>query len=242
MKRMLTIGLVVILSLSLSSALIAQEEEKEKRRPKEGYGGLMLGGLYMELGEMNSSFNRNNLASLKEENFTIGGFGYGIIGEKIVIGGEGSGFWQAVESEELKVKLRGGEILFDLGYVLFGGEDWKFFPMVGVGVGIYQLKFIPAMVTPTFDQLLSNPRQYAELNLNSFVMRVSFAVDKFIKVGKARRGKGERGMLVGLRIGYSWMPRSTGWKMREIDVLNSPKTSFGGYFFNIVIGGGGKGK
>ena len=240
MKRLLIIGMVLMLSFSLSSPLIAEDKEKEERRPKEGYGGLILGGLYMDLGEMNSAFNRNNLASLKEESFTIGGFGYGVIGEKIIIGGEGGGFWQAVESSELKVKLRGGEVLFDLGYVLLQGEDWKLFPLMGVGVGIYQLKFIPAIATPTFDQLLADPRQYASLELYSFMMKVSLGFDRFVKVGKSRRNEAEKGLLVGLRLGYSWMPRSTGWKMREMDVLNSPKTSFGGYFFNIVIGGGGR--
>jgi len=240
MKRGLIISLVLILSFSLSTALIAGEEEKEERSPKEGYGGIILGGLYMDMGELNRSFTRNNLTSLKEENFTIGGFGYGVIGEKLIIGGEGGGFWQAVESRELKAKLRGGEALFDLGYVVFRGEDWKLYPLMGVGFGIYQLKFIPALATPTFDQLLANPRQYASLELYSFVMKVSLGVDKFIKVGKSRRQEGEKGLLVGLRLGYSWMPRSTGWKMRQMEILNSPKTSFGGCFFNIIIGGGGK--
>jgi len=240
MKRWLIMSLVLILSFSLSTALIAGEEEKEEWSPKEGYGGVILGGLYMDLAELNSSFNRNNLASIKEENFTIGGFGYGVIGEKLIIGGEGGGFWQAMESKELKAKLYGVEALFDLGYVALRGEDWKLYPLMGVGFGIYQLKFIPALATPTFDQLLANPKQYASLRLRSFIMKVSLGIDRFIKVGKSRNQGSEKGMLVGLRLGYSWMPRSTGWKMRQMEILNSPKTSFGGYFFNIVIGGGGR--
>lgn len=241
MNRLLSICLILLLSFSLSSALIAEEEEKEKRGPKEGYGGLMLGGLYTDMAELNSAFSRHNITNLNDTNFTIGGFGYGLIAEKVVIGGEVGGFWQSVDSEQLKAKLTGVEALFDIGYVVLKWQDMKIFPLVGAGFGVYQLKFTPAIITPTFDQLLDDARQYSSIRLQSLVMKISLGVDKFIKVGKTRSNGAERGLLLGVRLGYSWMPRSSDWKMRQIEILNSPRTSFGGYFFNIVIGGGGKG-
>jgi hypothetical protein len=204
----------------------------------EGAGGFLLGGNFFDFDNLSRDFRLNGYPRVDNTNFFLGGMGYAVINNKVIIGGEGGGFWQSVGNSFAKVNLSGGYGFFDLGYVIHSERNFRIFPVLGIGGGGISLKIFPAQRTPTFEDILNDPYRKAEFTTSNFAMHFSLGMD--IKVASKEKRFRSKGLLLGARFGYVWIPGDSDWQMDGMEVFAGPKTNFEGFYIHFLIGGFGE--
>lgn len=207
---------------------------------KGGAGGFMFGADRVDFGGLNDKLKAKGFEELEAGNFLFGGGGYGIVGGKLLLGGEGAGFSQDISSDTLKASVGGGYGFFDLGYVVYSRGGLRIFPFLGIGGGGVNIRIVEKGIVPTFDEVLDDPGRELVLSTGSILFQVALGVDYFISVGEDEKGKG--GLLFGLRAGYTFAPSRADWKMRDRDVLGGPDVRLTGPYVCLIFGGGGMGK
>ncbi|MDZ7262335.1 MAG: hypothetical protein ONB05_09560, partial [candidate division KSB1 bacterium] len=213
MKSKIAVTILVVMTF-VPTTLIYSDEGMKKGG---GAGGFEFGLNRFDSGELSTKLQAKGFEALEKNNFSLGGSGYGIIGEKILLGGGGYGFQQDVFSDTLKASVSAGYGVFNVGYVVFSKKGLRLFPMIGIGGGGVNLKIVERGVIPTFDEVLDNPRREANVSTGSFLVQFAVGMDYFLKLGEDEKGAG--GLLFGIRAGYTFAPTKADWKMEDMDVL-----------------------
>lgn len=174
---------------------------------------------------------------LDEGLITVGGGGYTIYRNWII---GGYGFFRSGDQQSLAVgtapntmeynyKLRGGGAYFNLGYVLFSGSSWLFFPQLGIGVeNLSLLKNLDEGVDFAVQQNLSTKYKW-----QSPMLEIALAFD-FFPLGNSRTK-------FGLRAGYQLsLEQDNEWQHAGGNFNNPdlPLNNLDGFFVNLVIGSG----
>ena len=205
-----------------------------------GGGGFMFGLNRFDLTKLSTKLEAKGFEALEKNSFSFGGGGYGIIREKILLGGEGHGSQQNIFSDTLKASIGAGYGFFDVGYVVFSKSSFKLFPMIGLGGGSINLNITERGVTPTFDEILENPGREVNISTGGILLQLGVGMDYFLKLGEDEEGEG--GLLFGIRAGYTYAPTKADWKMEDMDILGGPDAGVTGPYVHLVVGGGGFGK
>ncbi len=235
MKLVLVISIGIL--LILSSLSLAQEKATKSGG---GRGYCMMGWSTLDLDELNVRLKSKGYTEFSNNFFSIGGGGHGII-NKLIIGGQGGTLIGGEETVNLnggtlKTSVIGGYGLFDVGYLVYSKKGLNVYPMLGMGGG--GLTFtIKEISTPSFEDLLENPKRKVELIYGGFLVNVSLGVDYLIKFAEDEKGTG--GLIVGFKAGYMLAPFTHDWKMDENDVTGGPDIGFNGPYVKIMFGGGG---
>ncbi|RKY72288.1 MAG: hypothetical protein DRQ24_05355 [Candidatus Latescibacterota bacterium] len=235
-RTAVTIVVLVALSFIVPTSVYSNQEAIKGG----GGGGFMLGLNRFDLAELSTKLQAKGFDAVKENNVSFGGGGYGIIGEKVLLGGEGHGCQQDVLSDTLKASVSGGYGFFNVGYVVLSERGFRLFPMLGLGGGGISLRIVKRAVTPTFDEILDSPDREINISTGGILLQFGVGVDYLLKLGKDDEGEG--GLLFGIRAGYTYTPTKADWKMEDMDVLGGPDVTVTGPYVHFIIGGGGFGK
>jgi len=237
-KIALTMGAVVIFSVFLCAIAQAQETTV---RDKEGGGRgyFMFGGNIIDIKRLNSKLESKGYSKLSDNFISFGGGGHGII-RKVIIGGEGHGFTgRETTSGNYKTSIGAGYGFFNVGYLIYKTGAINIYPILGLGGGGIGVKIIEKG-TPSFDEVLDNPKRSAELSTGGFLLNLALGTDCLLKLGGDEKGGG--GLVFGLRIGYTFAPIKGDWEMDGIDISGGPDIGITGPYIHLMIGGGGFGK
>ena len=90
--------------------------------------------------------------------------------------------------------------------------------------------------TPSFDEVLDNPKRSAELSIGGFLLNLALGTDYLLKLGEDEKGGG--GLVFGLRIGYTFAPIKSDWEMDGMDISGGPDLGITGPYIRLTIGGG----
>jgi hypothetical protein len=161
---------------------------------------------------------------------SIGGGGHGVI-NKIIIGGEGCGFLKKRGvTDDYKLSISGGCGFFDIGYMIYSSDKLNIYPTLGLGGGGLNFKIVQRGVSPSFDDVLGDPKKGVFLSTTrGFLLKLGLGTEYLLKLW------GEGGLSIGLRMGYTFGSFKD-WDMCGIDISGGPKTGFTGPFISLVIG------
>ena len=108
--------LVIALSILIASIVITTACHAEPATKDSGGGGFQFGVNLLDVEELNTRLTKKGFEALDDVMFSFGGTGYKLIKERILLGGEGAGFFQAVSRGTQTATFGGGYGFFDLGY------------------------------------------------------------------------------------------------------------------------------
>ena len=195
-------------------------------------GGLLL-GLKSYDTENYQFFMPDDAAILDNGLVTLGGDGY-IIFKNWLIGG--SGFYRSGDSQNLSVdgqayhyKIKGGSGYFNLGYVLFHGSSWIFFPQASFGIESLSLvKTLDESIDFTVQDNFS-----ARYTYNTPMLEIAFGFD-FFPLGTSMTKFGIRaGYQLSLEQNNEWQHAGGNFSGPDL-----PENNLNGFFVDLVIGGG----
>jgi len=221
----LTIASFLLAALPLSASSVSG-----------GCGAFMIGFDMPNLGNLNDKLEANGYGSFDNKFLATGGFGYAAI-KSVILGGEGAGESQIIKNDSLKAKLSAGYGLFDIGYVVFSSPVALIFPVVGIGGGGIDLTLWRTDMSLQFDSILANPGITTVLNTGGLILKGEFDFLFFPPLGKG--SSQPNGIMLGVRVGYMYMPQKASWKFEDIDVSDGPDSRLNGLYIHFMIGMGG---
>ena len=235
---------MLILSLTFNSiSLVAQEETEEKTKKTKEFGGMgffHFGYNQVDLNSLNSLLSNNGYTKFPTNYLSFGGGGWAVI-RNFVIGGQGHGLsGGTVTGAAYSSEIEMGYGFFDLGYMVVSGKNLKVYPVLGLGGGGVTVRINEIGTTPTFDDVLKDPKRSVELSSNGFLTKLEVNFDYILNNTGSNEGNG--GFILGLTIGYTYSPSNNGWEMNERDISGGPVTGVNGFYARLKIGGGGFGK
>jgi len=168
---------------------------------------------------------------------SLGGGGYGIVGRRVLLGGEGHGLIRPAQSfQGRNVSVGGGYGLATLGYLAVARSHLRVYPQVGVGAGGFTVDIGSTGEATEFDEVLDDPNRRAELSRGSLL--VSLALNATYELFSAPDEAG--GLRIGVQAGYLFAPFSSEWQLDNNPLDDGPDTTgFDGPFVRLLIGGGG---
>ncbi|MFW6180862.1 MAG: hypothetical protein ACOC8N_03870 [Spirochaetota bacterium] len=200
----------------------------------------MFGMHWLQISELNDELRANGLATFSSLHYTYGGGGYGVIGSRFIVGGEGHGFSQEASTGTYVQRLSGGFGFFNLGYILL--EQWGFrvFPLAGIGGGGLTLR-ISQIANHTWDDIM-DPTSFEEVQVSTggFLAHLGAGLDYRLRLGEHEEGEG--GLLLGVRAGYTVPFSRADWSMGSQNVIGGPNIGVEGLYLRFVIGGWGREK
>ncbi|MFQ5868629.1 MAG: hypothetical protein ACE5JC_01880 [Candidatus Zixiibacteriota bacterium] len=230
---------VVLMSLFLVS--VAQGQETTPKAWKGEFRGyLMIGWSPIDIDDFNDRLGSKGYSKHSDDFLSIGGGAHVII-KRIVLGGEGHAL--VVGNEEaiipagtFKTSLSGIYGFLNVGYLTYRQGDLHVYPLIGLGGGSMNLKIGNA----EFDEVLDNPRGNARLSSLGFLINLAVGADYFVELGESE--KGNAGLVLGLRAGYTIAPTEGQWEAEGIQVSGGPDVGITGPYIRLMIGGGVIGK
>lgn len=88
----------------------------------------------------------------------------------------------------------------------------------------------------TFKDVLNDPGRSARLSTSGFLLNLGLGAEKFIGLGSG--GRGEGGLVIGVRAGYTFAPVKGGWELEKMEIAGGPGTAFAGPYTRLIIGAG----
>lgn len=209
---------------------------------REARGYVTIGAGSLDLNDLNTQLTLSGYPTFPENRLTIGAGGHGVHGRWIV-GAEAQAFVgrtkdATVRTQSLEVALNGGYAMANVGYLAFKRGDLHAYPLVGIGGGAAQLE-ISKRASPSFDEVLADPGRRATLRTGGLVMQVGIGVDQLMVLG-SRGTSAQRGLVLGVRVGYVFMPVQSDWRLDSTRIAAGPDMGLSGAYIRFVIGGGGK--
>ncbi len=160
------------------------------------------------------------------ENFVIGGGGQGLIGEELIHQGQ-------------ITRIGGGMGFFHFGYDFVHKETLKVYPLIGIGGGGFTMEFSTLGQQSKSEVLQKNTDgSYLQSNISfgSVMLDLGVGLDFFPESGTDSSPR------LGIRLGYQFAPSHGDFRYGGGRITGADLYSLSGYYFRIIIGGGGFGK
>jgi hypothetical protein len=239
-KMIATLTILMIVSILFTNISQAQEIAPiAKESGAVGYS--MFGRSIIDIKDLNAKLESKGYSEIPDNFFSVGGGGHGIINNRFIIGGEGHSL--------LGGKATSGNYtssiyviygFFDLGYVVYSINDFRVYPLLGIGGGVMNLKITERLTSLSIDDVLDNPLRGVEISTGGLLLDLALGMDYLLKFGGDEKGRG--GMILGLRAGYTISPFKGSWKMDEIEISGAPEIGITGPYIRLMLGGGAIGK
>jgi hypothetical protein len=230
-KTIYSLTIVIVMSLFFTDV-------SQGQGIKGGMGYFMFGGSTIDIEALNSRLEDKGYSKISPSFISLGGGGHGIIG-RWIMGGEGCGLiGREVTSKGYKTSIEAGYGFFSLGYIVYSKEALRVYPLLGLGGGRMSLNIVEKGTSPSFDEVLDNPKRGIELSTGGFLLNLALGTDYLL--GLTRDEEGEGGLIFGLRGGYIFAPLKDEWEMDGVDI-SGPDVGITGSYIRLMIGGGGFG-
>jgi len=234
MKKMITICLLAI--ISIMSAQEADVKKSSERR--EGFGGFGVGTIYQNMDNLNQRLTANGYQKIDSYFTTIGGGGYGYIGNKILIGGSGfGGVGNVSESDSAQAEVSIGGGFFEMGYIAYEDSRFRIWPMLGIGGTGTSISINPKNTTPDFDELLQDPKRSVNFASGSLGLKAAINADAVFTI---KKDDGKTTIGASLQGGMIYEASNNLWTMGNgSEVFNGPNMPREKFFLtlNIYFGG-----
>jgi len=196
-------------------------------------GSFELGQHSIDLSDVNTELSRNGAGQFDDMNTTIGGSGYIILNRRLLLGGEGAGFWQSASGTDAKAKIEGGYGFFDVGLVPVHTQNLLIYPILGIGGGGAKLRF---RSRTGYSYVFGDEVLYEdeEPGFGAFAMNFSLGAEYRFELFKSRRHVG--GLSLSMRTGYVWLPFESDWRVYDFEIFGSPPATFAGPHAKLGIG------
>jgi hypothetical protein len=196
-------------------------------------GSFEIGPQNIDLTGVNGELAKNGAGSFSDMSTTIGGSGYMLFNNRLLIGGEGAGFWQNASGPDAKAKIMGGYGFVDVGVVPVPTRNLLIYPMIGIGGGGAKVRFHSKEY---YDFLFGDEVFYEceEPSFGAFAMNFALGTDVRIKLMESRYSDG--GLSLSMKAGYIWLPMDTEWEVDGFDIFGSPEATFAGPYVKFGIG------
>jgi len=242
MRKMRSVTILVSLSTILtllSFQLVFGQDKTSSSKVVGGMGYFMMGIGSLDIGDLNTRLETAGFSTFSEKFVSFGGGGHSINGN-LIMGGEGHGMSVGEVSEgDYTTSLGAGYGFFDIGYAIYSTDALYVYPMLGIGGGGMSIRIVEKGTSPSFNDVLENPKRGVEVSTGGFLLNLSLGTDYVFAMEKDETGRG--GLAIGLRVGYIFTPRKGDWAMDETKLSGSPETVITGPYVRIVLGGGGFG-
>ena len=234
--------LASILFLSLGALVTVQAQTPEDEAPsteppkkEEGAGFFSIGTQFTDLGSLNNRLAEAGYPTFTSEMLSLGGGGYGVVANRLLLGGEGHALTTTDGTFQGRtVSVGGGYGLFTLGYLFRPTSNLRAFPLAGVGGGGLQLEIESTGDPNNFDEILNNPNRSATVGRASLLVSLGGGIEyQFGPPGKSG------GVRLGLRAGYVISALNSDWQLDENSLSGGPDATMQGPFIRLTIGGGG---
>jgi hypothetical protein len=227
---------ILITCLFLFSVTFTEAQEKQKKKFYGGTGYFMTGWQGMNFDNLNAAFKDAGYPTLSNGLYTIGGGGHSFV-NRFILGGEG----QAVIggnalNQDYTVNSSGGYGFFDFGYVVVQKGGLLFYPMVGIGGGGISYTLKENRGPYDFPDLMEDPNAELSAGTGGMLFNGQVGLDYQFNHSKSETERG--GLMIGIRAGYNYCTSSS-WDIHGTNITNHPSTVFRGFFFKVIIGGGG---
>jgi hypothetical protein len=123
---------------------------------------------------------------------------------------------------------------------VYSTEDLRVYPLLGLGGGGMSLNIVERGTSPSFDEVLDDPKRDVELSTGGFLLNLALGTDYLLKLGGDE--KEESCFIFGLRTGYIFAPIKGNWEMDGVDISGGPDVGITGPYIRLMIGGGGFGR
>jgi hypothetical protein len=207
----------------------------------EGYGAFSTGLNLIDAGDLNRSVKIHNM-EFGDQQWALGGLGFGIVGPGIILGGEGYGFSQEASGDTMTGTLSGGYGFFNVGYELLRKKDFFAYPFVGIGGGGYTLKLVQDLREHDAQTLINQANKMVELERGAFLLELGLGAGYLIDMSgynKKQESAERGGFFIGFRTGYIFDPASPSWTFAGSKVRNGPDLTSNTFFVTLQFGGGG---
>lgn len=214
----------------------SQQSQHPTRRSVAAY--LLTGGSILDVNDLNGAMGARSYEAFSDRFFSLGG-GLHLVLNQAVIAGEAHALLTeqgSVTNGTYTATLSGAYGALGAGYLVYEGEAFDLYPLIGVGWGRTVLEFVERGA-PTFDEILDTPARGARLRSSSPVVSFTLAGDYVFEAGRGTR----KGFLIGLRAGYAYAPVQGDWSLGDVDIPAGAAMTVTGPFVRVLIGVGGRG-
>lgn len=235
--------LVGVLLVSLTMAVMAEEEEDEGegiskfiKRERINAAYVMFGGTNLDFSKLNSYFGRNQLPVLNEGYLSFGLGGH-VIFSKWILGLEVVRTIRDTPSI-INTYSTSGEAKYtvlNFGYLLKSDNGLMYYPYIGFGIGAVKVTITKGDID-SFDDI-THFQSINTVQRSSFLINAGFALDYFHKY--VQKTKGKNNLVLGIRAGYMFAPGMGKWKINYFHVPDGPSTGVSGPYIFLTVGLGG---
>lgn len=207
----------------------------------EGYGAFSTGLNLIDAGGLNRSAAFHKM-EFRDQQWALGGLGFGVVGPGVILGGEGYGFSQETSSDTMTGTISGGYGFFNVGYQILRSRDFFAYPFLGIGGGGYTLRLVHDTDERDAETLIKKADRMVEIDRGGFLLELGFGLGYLIDLATPQPGaeSAERGgIFLGLRAGYIFDPGSPNWKFEDTKLRGGPDLKSNAFFVTLQIGGGG---
>ena len=207
----------------------ADESATEER----GRGFFAVGTQFTNLGPLNDRISGAGYPTFASEMISLGGGGYGVVANRLMLGGEGHGLLTAEGAGRGRtVSVGGGYGQFNLGYLFSPTPNLRVYPLLGLGGGGLQLDIESEGTADNFDDVLSDPNRSATVGRVSLLVSLGGGLE--YQFGTPGDGRSAR---LGLRTGYVISAARSDWQLDDTSLSGGPDASLQGPFVRLIIGG-----
>lgn len=167
---------------------------------------------------------------------TFGFSGYGIR-KNVLLGGElQAKTGSTVSNAAAKLTPCAANLAFNVGYVLLQRKGLTVFPIAGLGYGFFATRIWEAEKRyPAFVPEQVSMRENIVSSQQGVTGSVAAGAEYIL--GK-QTGNPTKGFSVGLRVGYSFMPASTKWRVNYTESVQGMSYGTSGPFVRLLVGVG----
>ncbi|MFB6248642.1 MAG: hypothetical protein ABEL97_08745 [Salinibacter sp.] len=236
----LALASILFLGLGDIATVQAQDHDQNDDDPAaespmeaQGVGYFAVGTQFTNLAPLNDRLSGAGYPTFTSEMISLGGGGYGVVANRLMLGGEGHGLLTAEGARQGRnVSVGGGYGLFNLGYLFRPASSLRVYPMVGLGAGGLQLDIESAGTADNFDDVLNDPNRSATVGRAGMLISLGGGLE--YQFGTPGEGRSAR---LGVRVGYMISALRSDWQLGDNALSGGPDASMQGPFLRLTIGG-----
>jgi len=150
----------------------------EESMEEEGSGFFAVGTQFTDLGPLNNRLSGAGYPTFTSEMVSLGGGGYGVVADRLLLGGEGHGLLTADGSRQGRsVSVGGGYGLFTLGYLFRPTSRMRVYPQAGFGGGGLRLEIGSQGEADEFDDVLNDPNRRTTVGRASLLVSLGASLE-----------------------------------------------------------------